>query len=136
MAYLHLTQTVADAFNALADEVQILSDRKTILEHKLRFAHEQVSSQERLFFLDFLFVIKFSPLYNCTALAFTGAYVRIGRDTSFGARNMMRYLSSRSRAAQAAEIDNLFITDLHCPSFLLLFILAKGARHILSQILS
>ncbi|GFP52534.1 hypothetical protein TASIC1_0001068600 [Trichoderma asperellum] len=41
MAYLHLTQTVADAFNALADEVQILSDRKTILEHKLRFAHEQ-----------------------------------------------------------------------------------------------
>lgn len=43
MACFHLTQTVADAFNALADEVQVLSDRKTILEHKLRFAHEQVS---------------------------------------------------------------------------------------------
>ncbi|KAL6895523.1 hypothetical protein HDV57DRAFT_479687 [Trichoderma longibrachiatum] len=41
MACFHLTQTVADAFNALADEVQVLSDRKTILEHKLRFAHEQ-----------------------------------------------------------------------------------------------
>ncbi|KAL7798071.1 hypothetical protein V8C37DRAFT_368569 [Trichoderma ceciliae] len=41
MAYFHLTQTVADAFNALADEVQVLTDRKTILEHKLRFAHEQ-----------------------------------------------------------------------------------------------
>lgn len=44
MSYLHLTQTVADAFNTLADEVQVLADRKTILEHKLRFAHEQVSS--------------------------------------------------------------------------------------------
>ncbi|RFU79118.1 hypothetical protein TARUN_3127 [Trichoderma arundinaceum] len=41
MAYFQLTQTVADAFNALADEVQVLTDRKTILEHKLRFAHEQ-----------------------------------------------------------------------------------------------
>ncbi|UKZ77147.1 hypothetical protein TrVFT333_004866 [Trichoderma virens FT-333] len=41
MADFHLTQTVADAFNALADEVQVLTDRKTILEHKLRFAHEQ-----------------------------------------------------------------------------------------------
>ncbi|KAL7935015.1 hypothetical protein V8C35DRAFT_300447 [Trichoderma chlorosporum] len=41
MAHFHLTQTVADAFNALADEVQVLTDRKTILEHKLRFAHEQ-----------------------------------------------------------------------------------------------
>ena len=38
-----LAQTLVDSFNALADEVQILNDRKTILEHKLRFAHEQVS---------------------------------------------------------------------------------------------
>lgn len=43
MEYLHLAHTLADAFNALADEVQTLTDRKTVLEHKLRFAHEQVS---------------------------------------------------------------------------------------------
>ncbi|OIW34860.1 hypothetical protein CONLIGDRAFT_607799 [Coniochaeta ligniaria NRRL 30616] len=36
-----LTQTLAESFNALADEVQSLIDHKTILEHKLRFAHEQ-----------------------------------------------------------------------------------------------
>lgn len=60
MAYLHLTQTVADAFNALADEVQILSDRKTILEHKLRFAHEQVSFEKSLFFLAFFFLVSIS----------------------------------------------------------------------------
>jgi len=41
MSYLHLTQTLAESFNALADEVQSLADRKTILEHKLRYAHEQ-----------------------------------------------------------------------------------------------
>lgn len=38
----HLTQTLVESFNALADEVQNLSDRQTILEHKLRYAHEQV----------------------------------------------------------------------------------------------
>lgn len=43
MAYLHLAHSLADAFTALADEVQVLTDRKTVLEHKLRFAHEQVS---------------------------------------------------------------------------------------------
>lgn len=42
--YEELTKTLTDNFNILADEVQLLSDRKTILEHKLRFAHEQVSS--------------------------------------------------------------------------------------------
>ncbi|KAH7170633.1 hypothetical protein EDB81DRAFT_876659 [Dactylonectria macrodidyma] len=41
MAYLHLAHSLADAFTALADEVQTLTDRKTVLEHKLRFAHEQ-----------------------------------------------------------------------------------------------
>ncbi|KAL5615361.1 hypothetical protein BROUX41_005409 [Berkeleyomyces rouxiae] len=35
------TQTLIEAFNTLASEVQNLTDRKTILEHKLRFAHEQ-----------------------------------------------------------------------------------------------
>ncbi len=35
-------------FNILADEVQLLSDRKTILEHKLRFAHEQVRPDDWL----------------------------------------------------------------------------------------
>lgn len=42
MDYLQLTQTLTESFIALADEVQSLIDRKTILEHKLRFAHEQV----------------------------------------------------------------------------------------------
>lgn len=42
--YHALTKTLVDNFNILADDVQLLSDRKTILEHKLRFAHEQVSS--------------------------------------------------------------------------------------------
>ncbi|KAJ6446273.1 hypothetical protein O9K51_01044 [Purpureocillium lavendulum] len=41
MDHIQLSHTLADAFNALADEVQLLADRKTVLEHKLRFAHEQ-----------------------------------------------------------------------------------------------
>jgi hypothetical protein len=41
--YQELFSTLTDNFNILADEVQVLSDSKTILEHKLRFAHEQVS---------------------------------------------------------------------------------------------
>ncbi|KAI1821258.1 hypothetical protein F4861DRAFT_542147 [Xylaria intraflava] len=36
-----LTLALAESFNTLADEVQNLSDRQTILEHKLRYAHEQ-----------------------------------------------------------------------------------------------
>ncbi|KAH9902290.1 hypothetical protein F4778DRAFT_737027 [Xylariomycetidae sp. FL2044] len=36
-----LTQTLIESFTALADEVQNLSDRQTILEHKLRYAYEQ-----------------------------------------------------------------------------------------------
>jgi hypothetical protein len=40
--YEELTKTLTENFNILADEVQLLSDWKTILEHKLRFAHEQV----------------------------------------------------------------------------------------------
>lgn len=42
LSYVELSHTLADAFNALANEVQTLTDRKTVLEHKLRFAHEQV----------------------------------------------------------------------------------------------
>lgn len=42
--YDELIKTLTDNFNVLADEVQLLSDRKQILEHKLRFAHEQVST--------------------------------------------------------------------------------------------
>jgi lysyl-tRNA synthetase class II len=42
-----LTQTLVESFNALADEVQNLSDRQTILEHKLRYAHEQVCPDSR-----------------------------------------------------------------------------------------
>ncbi|RFU32020.1 hypothetical protein B7463_g4291, partial [Scytalidium lignicola] len=39
--YEELVRVLTENFNILADEVQLLSDRKTILEHKLRFAHEQ-----------------------------------------------------------------------------------------------
>lgn len=38
-----LIQTLIESFNALADEVQSLVDRKVVLEHKLNWAHEQVS---------------------------------------------------------------------------------------------
>ncbi|KAI6093818.1 hypothetical protein F4821DRAFT_221523 [Hypoxylon rubiginosum] len=41
MNYQNLTQTLVESFNALADEVQNLTDRQTVLEHKLRYAHEQ-----------------------------------------------------------------------------------------------
>lgn len=47
--YDELTKTLTDNFNILADEVQLLSDRKTILEHKLRFAHEQVRTYACIF---------------------------------------------------------------------------------------
>jgi hypothetical protein len=70
-----LIKALTDNFNILADEVQLLSDRKTILEHKLRFAHEQVG-KERLPFC-------------CT----TFTYI------------MMKNFSSRSGAATAATTD-------------------------------
>jgi hypothetical protein len=50
MSYQLLSQTLIESFNALADEVQALTDRKTILEHKLRYAHEQVGSWICFFF--------------------------------------------------------------------------------------
>ena len=40
-----LTRTLIENFNILADEVQLLCDRKIILEHKLNYAHTQVSSR-------------------------------------------------------------------------------------------
>jgi hypothetical protein len=42
MSNIQLIQTLTESFVALSDEVQSLIDRKTILEHKLRYAHEQV----------------------------------------------------------------------------------------------
>ncbi|KAL2142316.1 hypothetical protein VTI28DRAFT_1325 [Corynascus sepedonium] len=41
MSSVQLLQTLTESFIALSDEVQALIDRKTILEHKLRYAHEQ-----------------------------------------------------------------------------------------------
>ncbi|KAL2154353.1 hypothetical protein VTH82DRAFT_3029 [Thermothelomyces myriococcoides] len=41
MGNVQLLRTLAESFIALSDEVQVLIDRKTILEHKLRYAHEQ-----------------------------------------------------------------------------------------------
>ncbi|PSR80822.1 hypothetical protein BD289DRAFT_440125 [Coniella lustricola] len=41
MDSLQLIQKLVASFNAVATELQTLADRKTILEHKLRFAHEQ-----------------------------------------------------------------------------------------------
>lgn len=49
-----LIQTLIESFNALAGEVQDLVDRKTILEHKLRFAHEQVCRYSFLSLSSFL----------------------------------------------------------------------------------
>ena len=46
--YEELINVLTDNFTLLADEVQVLSDQKTILEHKLRFAHEQVSARHPL----------------------------------------------------------------------------------------
>lgn len=46
-----LIQILIESFSALAGEVQNLVDRKTILEHKLRFAHEQVCRYFLLFFI-------------------------------------------------------------------------------------
>jgi len=54
--YEELTRILADNFNILANEVQLLSDRKTILEHKLRFAHEQVSTRSAFSLNNFLLV--------------------------------------------------------------------------------
>ncbi|KAK4239816.1 hypothetical protein C8A03DRAFT_32092 [Achaetomium macrosporum] len=41
MKNAQLIETLSESFIALSDEVQSLIDRKTILEHKLRYAHEQ-----------------------------------------------------------------------------------------------
>lgn len=46
LEYDQLTKTLIENFNILADEVQFLSDRKTILEHKLNYAHSQVRPRE------------------------------------------------------------------------------------------
>ena len=42
--YEELTRTLTENFNILADEVELLSDRKTILQHRLQYALESVSS--------------------------------------------------------------------------------------------
>jgi hypothetical protein len=49
MNQVQLIQTLTESFLALSDEVQSLIDRKTILEHKLRYAHEQVCMLMRAF---------------------------------------------------------------------------------------
>jgi hypothetical protein len=56
--YEDLTKSLTDNFNILADEVQLLSDRKTILEHKLRFAHEQVSTDRISLRVSFYIMMK------------------------------------------------------------------------------
>lgn len=81
MNYIHLTHTLVDSFNALADEVQSLTDRKTVLEHKLRFAHEQVS-------------------YLCRAPALQGA-----SSLATPLHPMMIQISSRSRVLVTSNAD-------------------------------
>jgi len=66
MSYLLLMQTLTESFNALANEVQTLTDRKTILEHKLRYAHEQVGV---LTFVCLLLCLSSAPLYDEQPLA-------------------------------------------------------------------
>jgi hypothetical protein len=41
--YEELTKELISNFNTLADAVQLLSDRNTILQHKLQYAHTEVS---------------------------------------------------------------------------------------------
>lgn len=43
-----LIRKLVESFNAVASELQTLTDRKTILEHKLRYAHEQVRNTSHL----------------------------------------------------------------------------------------
>lgn len=88
MNYIHLTHTLVESFNALADEVQSLTDRKTVLEHKLRFAHEQVSYT---FFLYFFFESFFSLLW-------VSALQRLPS-------HMMIHFSSRSRVLVTSNAD-------------------------------
>ena len=78
--YEELTKSLTENFNILANEVQFLSDQKTFFEHKLRFAHEQVSSV----------VVSF-----------------LGGQSLATPLHMMRIFSSRSGAALAATTDNL-----------------------------
>jgi hypothetical protein len=78
--YEELTKSLTENFNILAEEVQRLSDRKTILEHKLRFAHEQVS----------IFITLFSSSQSLASPL-----------------HMMKKISSRSGAAIAATTDKL-----------------------------
>jgi hypothetical protein len=75
-----LIKTLTDNFNILADEVQLLSDRKVTLEHKLRFAHEQVSTY---------YIISYLP--RAPSLLYD------------------EKLSSRSGAANAATTDNKYM---------------------------
>lgn len=76
MNYITLTQTLVDSFNALASEVQSLTDRKTVLEHKLRFAHEQVRTSDVFLLSSFAF--------DCTFESRTvGAGERVDATTRF-----------------------------------------------------
>lgn len=96
MDYVQLSQTLAESFNALADEVQTLADLKTVLEHKLRFAHEQVC----IFYLmdicatSTLFSTLFHIVNAATVLATFGSH--IGKKGPISLDKMMSYLSSRS----------------------------------------
>lgn len=90
MSYPHLTKTLVESFNALADEVQSLIDRKTILEHKLRYAHEQV----------------------CSFLAYTSRFLSL----LFPSRYILAFhdelLSSRPQAIlEVANVDTILFSD-------------------------
>lgn len=96
MAYLHLAHTLADAFNALADEVQTLTDRKTVLEHKLRFAHEQVRNFLCFFFFSGWALVSTSTSYPGRA-SFWHSAAAIPELAGYKCQHD-EYLSSRSRA--------------------------------------
>lgn len=89
MAYVELSQTLAESFNALADEVQTLADRKTVLEHKLRFAHEQV----RFKIIRIICKTQTPPFTQATRSRQQPLLPSIGQASE---DNMMSYLSSRS----------------------------------------
>jgi hypothetical protein len=75
-AFDELMKTLTDSFNVLADEVQLLSDRNLVLQHKLGFAREQV----RIHF--YLFPSHFLHLYDEQHSSRSGAANAAETDTN------------------------------------------------------
>ena len=71
--YEELTKELINNFNTLADAVQLLSDRNTILQHKLQYAHTEVSLYYgHIFVLPYFIMMRnFSSRSRATIVATT-----------------------------------------------------------------